>query len=78
MLRGIIKVLRYFTFSKLTYLSLKNIISPQKVVPASKVKSGPQVLGSAGSVDSVESFTSVVPHISMVLEEESDVEAYRT
>lgn len=49
----------YFTFIKLTYLSLKNIISPRKVVTASKVKSGPQVFGSAGSFDSVGSFISV-------------------
>lgn len=48
-----------FAYRKLTYLSLKNIISPRKVVMASKVKSGPQVFGSAGPFDSVVSFISV-------------------
>lgn len=42
-----------FAFRKLTYLSLKNTISPRKVVTASKVKLRPQVFVSAGSFGSV-------------------------
>lgn len=48
-----------FYFQKLTYLSLKNIISPRKVVTASKVKLELQLFGSTGSFDSVGSFISV-------------------
>lgn len=48
-----------FYFQELTYFSLKNIISPRRVVTAWKVKLELQLSGSAGSCDSVGSFISV-------------------